>query len=120
MVYFIENTRTGLIKIGHSNNPAGRLDDLRTGSSDPLKLLGSMPGGRAEEQRLHYRFKTQRVIGEWFLITWNDVVELIADYWAVSNRERQRLLPLDRPAEVIAMKAETVFTVIVQMGRRAA
>lgn len=35
-------------------------------SPEPLVLLATIPGGRAEEERLHERFDDDRDHGEWF------------------------------------------------------
>lgn len=64
MVYLIEGG--GLLKIGHSRNPRGRLGAMRTGSPVPLRLLSIMGGGPCRESRLHERFKRHRRHGEWF------------------------------------------------------
>lgn len=66
IVYFVQGTISGLIKIGTTTNLKKRLQALRTGSAEPLVLLGAIPGGDREEQAFHARFGSQRVQGEWF------------------------------------------------------
>jgi hypothetical protein len=56
----------GQIKIGWSRKVSARLAQLQTGSPIPIKLLGTMPGGRAVERRLHEQFAHLRLAGEWF------------------------------------------------------
>jgi hypothetical protein len=63
-VYFAEAGRR--VKIGWSTRVATRLAQLQTGSADPIRLLGTEPGGRALERRLHERFASARISGEWF------------------------------------------------------
>lgn len=64
-MYFIA-AAGGLIKIGMSKDPQGRLRELQVGSAVALDLLAVMPGGRREEQRTHQRFWHLRERGEWF------------------------------------------------------
>lgn len=66
MIYFIQNTETAAIKIGLSVDPAKRLASLQTASADPLKLLGTIEGGRDKESALHCQFSAHRLSGEWF------------------------------------------------------
>lgn len=57
-VYFAR--RGKLIKIGWSRNVRYRVSELKA------KLIGTVPGDRAEEKVLHARFAHLRVRGEWF------------------------------------------------------
>jgi hypothetical protein len=63
-VYFVAGARS--VKIGHSVFPEARLQQLQTGSPVALRLLGTVPGGVAEERALHERFASLRTHGEWF------------------------------------------------------
>lgn len=54
------------IKIGWSRRVSGRLAQLQTGSAEPIRLLGTVAGGRALERRLHDQFDHLRLSGEWF------------------------------------------------------
>lgn len=65
-VYFIQSGTDGPIKIGKANDPEARLAELQVGSPSALRLIGSIPGGIAEERALHARFSADRVRGEWF------------------------------------------------------
>jgi len=66
-IYFV---RVGdKIKIGHSVNVHGRVENLRTGSPEPLVLLATIDGPMREEKLLHKRFAHLRVYREWFLAT---------------------------------------------------
>lgn len=65
-VYFLHAPAAKLIKIGCSDNIEKRLASLAGGSPIPLKLLGTLPGGRALELELHEKFQHLRVRGEWF------------------------------------------------------
>lgn len=61
-VYFAEDKKKKLIKIGFSQNPRERAYSL--GSS--VKIIGYLRGGRKEEKRLHNTFREFHTTGEWF------------------------------------------------------
>lgn len=63
-VYFVKAGNK--IKIGTSTDYASRIRTLQTGSPVQLELLGTVPGGRLEEQSIHHKFRQFRVSGEWF------------------------------------------------------
>jgi hypothetical protein len=66
LVYFIEAIGLDMIKIGIAADVGLRLSNLQTSSPVPLKLLGTMPGGKEMEGILHGMLAGQRVRGEWF------------------------------------------------------
>lgn len=68
VVYFIEGIESGLIKIGITYSPLRRLQQLQTGATEPLRLLGVVRYDPPEEleRDLHDRFDYLRVMGEWF------------------------------------------------------
>jgi Meiotically up-regulated gene 113 len=66
MVYFIQGTKSGNIKIGFSGDPYFRISQLRTGASEPLVMLGMAQGTRRDEKNLHVMFCRDRIDGEWF------------------------------------------------------
>jgi hypothetical protein len=74
--YFIQSGET--IKIGYSNTPELRVDQLRRGGkaqkptdgiSPTIRLLTYIEGGQELERKLHARFAESRDCGEWFFIT---------------------------------------------------
>lgn len=67
-VYFIEDS-IERIKIGFSTDPERRLGELQTGSSNRLRLIGSIPGGQHLESKLHSDFAHLRLKDEWFHAT---------------------------------------------------
>ena len=67
-IYFIQDLKTGLVKIGKSNNPKLRLKTLQTGSSSELKVIKTIPGGIYLEQIIHKYFSHLRKKGEWFIL----------------------------------------------------
>lgn len=66
VVYFIQEGAGGPVKIGFTRYLASRIAALQTGRKERLALLGTRPGGFAEEQALHRRFAAYRLEGEWF------------------------------------------------------
>lgn len=64
-VYFIHAPGVG-VKIGTSNNPEKRRQQLQTGMPVDLTLIGSVVGDYDLERTLHRRFRSVRVRGEWF------------------------------------------------------
>lgn len=69
MVYFVQCTITGRVKIGKAKDPERRFRSLKIGSPTRLKLLGAVNGGRAKENRLHSDLHESRLHGEWFAPT---------------------------------------------------
>lgn len=67
-VYFISDNN-GNVKIGVSNEPAGRLKTLQTGNGARLNLLTCIRGGGWKESQLHKRFAEDRINGEWFILS---------------------------------------------------
>lgn len=68
-VYFVQEGDGGPIKIGFTTgDPMSRLASFKTGNSNTLTLLVTVPGYREEEAVLHRRFAALRVRpdGEWF------------------------------------------------------
>lgn len=54
------------IKIGFTSNLAQRLHALKTSNAQEVELIGSFPGTRADEKKLHQQFAHLRANGEWF------------------------------------------------------
>ena len=67
VVYFIQDTVRETIKIGFClKEPKKRMAALQTGNSNPLRLVGHVPGSETHEKGLHRRFAKFRKQGEWF------------------------------------------------------
>jgi hypothetical protein len=64
VVYFVGAAEA--VKIGRTRNVAARLRSLATASAVPLALLGTVPGDRQLEARLHWQWRHLRLRGEWF------------------------------------------------------
>lgn len=65
-VYVIQSGSDGPVKIGVAADVWRRLKNLQTASSTRLRLLHVFEGGAEEEKRLHQRFASARLGGEWF------------------------------------------------------
>lgn len=85
-VYFIaedENPNYSAlrIKIGYSQDVERRARQLQTGSPYRLKLMGEirLPESEAKrlERALHKQYSEYRVIGEWFELDPNDVIDIL-------------------------------------------
>lgn len=61
MIYFLQPTGGGPIKIGFSDDVDRRWAQLESHYGQPLALLATMPGGRDEEAEIHRRFADLRL-----------------------------------------------------------
>jgi hypothetical protein len=76
IVYFIQAGEDGPIKIGTTTGWAEtRMAAMQTGCPQKLRFLCYVPGGPDVEARLHGRFSSYRLQGEWF-----DPSESLVDY----------------------------------------
>lgn len=78
-VYLIKDTKTGLIKIGSSNNPERRLVELKNQyENDDLVLVAYVENVEQKlETEIHNNYKNQNKINEWFELSNEDVQEII-------------------------------------------
>jgi hypothetical protein len=67
MIYFIKCGE--FVKIGRSNDPNRRLDELKAANPYDLKIIGVVDGGDAEEQRLQAAFESYHHKYEWFFLS---------------------------------------------------
>ena len=65
MVYFVQDMRKSLIKIGYSNQMSARLQTLRS-EFGLVRLLATIDGMAEIERDMHNLFHADRVTGEWF------------------------------------------------------
>jgi len=67
MIYFIQASDFGPVKIGYTDNDIQtRLTGLQVSSYEQLNLLGYIDGDLCVEMKLHEIFKSLRIRGEWF------------------------------------------------------
>lgn len=71
-VYFIQQGRDSLFKIGYSENGVDdRLKSLQTGNPKKLRVFGQIeykPNSQDKEQAFHKQFAQYRAEGEWFCL----------------------------------------------------
>lgn len=65
-IYFVQDFHRSGIKIGYATNVLARIMALQTANPLPLLTLGTTPGDRGLERRLHKQFDAYRLIGEWY------------------------------------------------------
>lgn len=83
-VYFIGNDVH--VKIGHTNNPEKRLNQIKTGNPEQIEILAQLRSKEAEkiELQLHALFKGNRLEGEWFSHT-PSISQMIQYFRNLSN-----------------------------------
>lgn len=79
IVYFIEDPHAGYVKIGVATDVRKRMAQLQCSHGHPLKLLGTMSGGRPVEKNLHEMFARYKVRREWFKLS-DEIKEFIDEY----------------------------------------
>ena len=65
-LYLIQNPITNDLKIGISNEPQRRIEELQNTNGRQLNLLYTIPGKSNLEKTLHDKFSHLRLKGEWF------------------------------------------------------
>ena len=78
-VYFI--TDGFAVKVGFTTRkPENRLNEMQTGSSQKLKLIGSFPGTERDEKYIHKLWEPLSADGgtEWFDVTENAAFKMIS------------------------------------------
>lgn len=67
VVYFLQrDPPNGPIKIGKANSVKSRIKGLRGGCAEHLFVIGTLPGSYELESKMHSRFASLRMKGEWF------------------------------------------------------
>lgn len=97
-VYFIKRVSDGLIKVGFSDDPKRRLQQLQTGQPDRLEMILVIRGGMELERTLHIRWRHLNVGGEWFK-PHRELLSYIDGALAVQCRIGLDLAPTEKPAE---------------------
>ena len=97
MIYFVQFGSDGPIKIGMTTGNTlatvyTHIKSLQTASPYGLHLIAVMPGKAGTEQKIHKKFSSTRLQGEWFLsdetlLTFIRSEAIIAD--AISATERR-------------------------------
>lgn len=95
-VYFIQqaDNPASLIKIGRADHPLVRLRQIQIYCPVPLRIIGTLDGSSAEENRLHAQFHHLRHHGEWFEAT-SELLDYIGRHavkftdWPAFSRRRR-------------------------------
>jgi hypothetical protein len=104
MIYFIQDTTTGYIKIGYSKDPKKRLEKLEASTPHDLVLLGAIQGGLEHEAKLHKRFTQHGLKREWFKgEILQEVLNIIAMDGATPQRQEANV--------IVAGDSDIAFTV---------
>lgn len=74
-IYVMIDKNTGYYKIGRSNNPTKREKTLHS-EKPTIELLFHFEANYELEAKLHERFALQRIRGEWFKLTEEDISEI--------------------------------------------
>lgn len=77
-VYVARRLKDDALKIGFSSDVVRRLQELRKYDRTPVELVAMVPGKKPDELRLHKKFQTRRLAGEWFAANVDDVVRELA------------------------------------------
>jgi hypothetical protein len=74
-IYLIRSGETNRYKIGLSKNVPSRLNTLQTGNPEKLSVIQVIPviDAHKQEQELHRYYQANRVSGEWYALTEEDV-----------------------------------------------
>ncbi len=98
-IYFISDETA--IKIGKSNDPLKRLNQLQIGNPRDLKLLGTSP--LLDEYELHEKFKDKLIRGEWFKIC-DDILNFCNEnktlHYNLSKKDKKELIEIIINSEV--------------------
>lgn len=85
-VYFIACRSTRHCKIGFTKGEVEkRLRNLQTGSAGQLMIVSMQPGTVELERRLHERFASQCVHGEWFEMSGELFAYICATVWVMAK-----------------------------------
>lgn len=81
-VYCVNQQGTDYYKIGRSYSVSSRVTTLQAGNPYPLVVVYTIPSRNAAklESSLHKRFKNQRLEGEWFLLSKDDLNIIKSEY----------------------------------------
>lgn len=100
-VYFARLAECELIKIGKTGHAGRRLGQLRREYGQDFEYLTVARAGPCTERTLHFVFRAQRVVGEWFQPTQHllDLIEYVDSTGEVPLYELVNRYPLPAISE---------------------
>ncbi len=90
-IYFVRARISGLVKIGITTDPHGRIRGLDTATPGGVTVLAVALGEREHESALHRIFASTRVNGEWFEMS-HDLERHIERLAECDPHDRERFL----------------------------
>jgi hypothetical protein len=79
-IYLIRCETTHFYKIGHSMNIFSRIKELNVGNPFKLTLLACCPGDCKVEKIFHKKYKDNRVKGEWFSFSEEEIENVLKEF----------------------------------------
>lgn len=76
-IYFLQNGRRKVVKIGYTRDHGGRVSSMQSANPEELRVLATIRGTRLAEAELHKRFAKYNVRGEWFRLE-GDLAKYVA------------------------------------------
>jgi hypothetical protein len=77
-IYLGTDFAGGLVKIGRTNNPLRRVQEIRNmNPTFHMPLILKSDNMEVEERYLHIAFKDKRIEGEWFELSADDVARIL-------------------------------------------
>lgn len=84
LVYFALSDELGIVKIGASTGVSKRISTLSQVSGIRLRCIRRLKGGFFAEAMVHAKFRSDRLVGEWFLFS-----SAIESFVASTRNDRQ-------------------------------
>ena len=75
-IYIMVDESTGFYKIGRTNNPIKRESTLQS-EKPTIRLVAKVKRNKKYEQKLHKQYKNNRIRGEWFSLTTEEVEGIV-------------------------------------------
>ena len=112
---YVAEAENGMVKIGYSNDPVGRVKAICSGSPMRVRLVAFLPAKSRADERMHHRkFAASRAWNEWFrpsgnlseflneisgrgierVLEWEEIVSTHEARAAVSKKHGDRLRAL--------------------------
>jgi hypothetical protein len=95
-VYFIACKETMRCKIGYTGGDVEkRRKSLQTGAAGELRYIAKHPGTPDTERKIHERFASQRLHGEWFEMSEELFAYICLTIWHMASMANQGIIPVE-------------------------